>query len=186
MTLSALIESVKKETLRKLNENIVGEERDEISEIIAVGALKYADLLPNKSKDYVFDIDKFSDLNGKTGVYLLYSTNRIKTLLRKAKENNLQIGPINVITDTYDRDIVLKLLESEIVLDKAFEEKSLNEIAEYLYELTSLYNSFYSSNRILSENNDEIRESWLGISNAVYNTNKELLKILGIKCPKKI
>lgn len=97
----------------------------------------------------------------------------------------MKIGPINVITDTYDRDIVLKLLESEIVLDKAFEEKSLNEIAEYLYKLTSLYNIFYSSNRILSENNDEIRESWLGISNEVYNTNKELLKILGIKCPKK-
>ncbi len=186
MTLSALIESVKRETLKKLNPNIVGKERDEISDIIAVGALKYADLLPNRSTDYIFDEEKFSDLNGKTGIYLLYSTIRIKSLLNKAQEEGLQIGPINTITNDYDRNIALKLLQTPIVLNKSFEEKSLNDIAEYLYQLTNVFNSFYSSNRILSEENKEIQQSWLGLAENLYNTNEELLGILGIKTPKKM
>lgn len=186
MTLSALIDSVKQETLKKLNPNIFGTEREEISEIIAVGALKYADLLPNRSTDYIFDEEKFSDLNGKTGVYLLYSTIRMKSLLNKAKEQGLQIGPINVITNEYDRNIVLKLLQTPIVLNKSFEEKSLNDIAEYLYQLTNAFNSFYSSNRILLEENKEVQQSWLGLIENVYNTNEELLGILGINTPKKM
>ena len=186
MTLSELIESVKRETLKKLNPNIIGQERDEISDIIAVSALKYADLLPNRSTDYIFDEEKFSDLNGKTGAYLLYSTIRIKSLLNKAKEQGLQIGPINVIANEYDRNIALKLLQASIVLNKSYEEKSLHDIAEYLYQLTNVFNNFYSSNRILSEKNKEIQQSWLGLTENIYNTNKELLKILGINTPKKM
>lgn len=186
MTLSALIETVKTETLKKLNPNIVGKERDEISEIIAVGALKYADLLPNRSTDYIFDEEKFSDLNGKTGAYLLYSTIRIRSLLNKANEKGLQIGPINVLTNEYDRNVALKLLQTPIVLNKSFEEKSLNDIAEYLYQLTNVFNSFYSSNKILSEENEEIQQSWLGLTENIYNTNAKLLNILGINIPKKM
>ncbi len=186
MTLSSLIEAVKKETLKKLNSNITGTERDEISDIISVGTLKYADLLPSRSTDYIFDEEKFSDLNGKTGVYLLYSTIRIKSLLRKAREQGLQIGPINIIANEYDRNIVLKLLQAPIVLNKAFEERSLNEIAEYLYQLTNVYNCFYSSNRILSEENPEVQHSWLGLTEILYKTNKKLLNILGINIPNKM
>lgn len=186
MTLSDLIESVKRETLKKLNQNIIGEERNEISDLIAVGALKYADLLPNRSTDYIFDEDKFSDFNGKTGVYLLYSTIRMKSLLKKAQEQGINIGPVNTFVDDSDRNLALKLLETPVALDKAFRDKSLNEIAEYLYQLTNIFNNFYTSNRILSEPNENIKQSWLGLVESVYNTNSELLEVMGIKQPKRM
>lgn len=186
MTLSALIESVKRETLKKMNPSIVGEERNEISDLIAVGALKYADLLPNRSTDYIFDEDKFSDFNGKTGVYLLYSTVRMKSLLTKAKEQGMSIGPVNTFVDDSDRNIALKLLETPIALDKAFRDKSLNEIAEYLYQLTNIFNNFYTSNRVLTEPNEKIKQSWLGLVESVYNTSSELLDVMGIDQPKRM
>ena len=162
MTLSALIESIKHETL------------------------KNADLLPNRSTDYIFDEDKFSDFNGKTGVYLLYSTIRMKTLLMKAKEQNVEIGPINVFVNDFDRNIALKLLETPVVLDKAFKDKSLNEIAEYLYQLINIFNNFYASNHILAQTNDKIKQSWLGLVETVYNTSSELLDVMGIEQPKRM
>lgn len=186
MTLSALIEMVKQETIKHLNTNIVDNEREEISNIIAVSALKYADLLPNRTTDYIFDEEKFCDLNGKTGVYLLYSTIRIKSLLNKAKEQGLPIGPIRAIANEYDRNIILKLLQTPVILNNAYNELSLNEIAEYLYQLTNTYNSFYTANRILTEENKEIQQSWLGLSEVVFKTNELLLKILGINIPKKM
>ena len=186
MTLSALIESVKRETLKKLNPNIVGEERNEISDLIAVGALKYADLLPNRSTDYIFDVDKFSDFNGKTGVYLLYSAVRMKSLLAKAQNQGINIGPVDTFVNDSDRNVALKLLETPIVLDKAFRDKSLNEIAEYLYQLTNTFNNFYTSNRVLTEPDEKIKQSWLGLVESVYNTSSELLDVMGIEQPKRM
>lgn len=186
MTLSSLIKSVKEETIKKINPNITGDERKEISSIIAIGTLKYADLLPNRSTDYIFDEEKFSDLNGKTGVYLLYSTIRIRSLLNKARSNSVNIGPITVIDDEYSRNITLKLLQTPSVLNKSFNEETLNDIAEYLYQLTNTFNSFYSSNKILLEKDKEKQQSWLGLAENVYDTNKILLEILGINIPDKM
>lgn len=186
MNLSNLIEVVKSETLKRLNENIIGEDRDEIADIIAVSALKYADFLPNRTTDYIFDPVKFSDMEGKTGVYLLYSTIRIHSLLKKANELGLDVGPVNLITNEYDKEVVLNLLRTPIILENAYNSKSLNEIAEYLYQLTNSYNNFYSANRILSENDNETRQSWLGLSENIYNANAELLDILGIEIPRKM
>ena len=186
MTLENLIKLVKEETLKKMNPDIKDTEKDEISDIIAVAALKYADLLPNRTTDYIFDPIKFSDMNGKTGVYLLYSTIRIRALLNKAKEKNIKIGPINTIVNEYDRKVALTLLQNPIVLEKSFNNKTLNEIAEYIYKLTNCYNNFYSSNRILTEKNSDIQSSWLGLSENVLKTNEQLLNIMGIKIPNKI
>lgn len=186
MPLLNLIEIVKSETLKKLNSSILGQEREKISDIIAIGVLKYADLLPSRTTDYIFNEERFSDLNGKTGVYILYSTIRIKSLLDKAKEQGLKFGPVDVIVNEYDRNVVLKLLETPNVLSKAFDERTLNDIAEYLYQLTSVFNNFYSFNNILLEKNKNVQQSWLGLAQNVYKTNKKLLEILGIKIPKKM
>lgn len=186
MTLENLIKLVKEETLKKMNPDIKDTEKDEISDIIAVAALRYADLLPNRTTDYIFDPIKFSDMNGKTGVYLLYSTIRIRALLNKAKEKNIKIGPINTIVNEYDRKVALTLLQNPIILEKSFNNKTLNEIAEYIYKLTNCYNNLYSSNRILTEENSDIQSSWLGLSENVLKTNEQLLNIMGIKIPNKI
>ncbi len=187
MGLTELISLVKEETFKNLNTDIVKEEdRDKTAEMLAIAALKYADLLPYRNTDYVFDVSKFSDLDGKTGPYLLYSTIRMKSLLNKAKEQCIEYGNFNKLKNNSDREVILTLLNLPNVLNKSFEAKSLNELAEYIYKLTSVYNKFYNENKILTEKNNELKESWLVLSKVVYNTNMLLLNILGLNCPDKM
>ena len=186
MSLSNLFNEVKKVALTKMKDNVSKEEKEIIADDVTVSILKYADLLSIRSTDYIFDVEKFSDMNGKTGVYLLYSTIRIKSLLNKAKANNIDYYKMKKINSNLDKEIILKLLQVSKLLNKALESKSLHEIADYLYNLTNCYNNFYSNNKILLEKNKELQESWLCLSKLVYMTNLKLLNILGINIPSKI
>ncbi len=187
MSLEELINLITEECYKRINDNIVEEEnKKETAEIIALAALKYADLLPYRETDYIFDQTKFSDLEGKTGPYLLYSTIRIKSLLNKAKEKNINFNKFNIINSKTEKELLITLLNMPTVIDRAYDTKSLNEIAEYIYKLTSIYNKFYSENKILTEENIDLRESWLTLSKVVYDTNMLLLNTMGINCPEKM
>ena len=187
MPLDELIDLIKEETSKRLNTEIVEEDkREETSEQLAIAALKYADLLPFRTTDYIFDPQKFSDLDGKTGPYLLYSTIRMNSLLKKAKQENIDYKEYKAIKGESDREVILTLLTLPNVLDRAYNSKSISEIAEYIYKLTSTYNKFYSENKIITEENKDLRESWLVLSKVVYDTNMLLLNIMGIKCPEKM
>lgn len=184
MSLNNLIDLVKVESEKKLLPNIV-ENRDKIAEMVAIAAIKYADLIPFRTTDYVFDPVKFSDLNGKTGPYLLYSTIRMKSLLNNAKKENITYNEVEVI-DEKTKEIALSLLNINKVLLKSFNTKSLNEIAELLYKITNTYNNFYSNVRILTEKDEKVRSSWLAITDIVYQNNLKLLNILGINVPERM
>lgn len=185
MRLNDLLQMVKEESLKRLNDSIT-ENREEIAEKIAMSSVKYADLLPNRSSDYIFDIEKFCDLEGKTGPFILYSTIRMKSLLNKAKENNIEFDKISVIANEFDRDVILNLNNLDVILEKSFNTKSLNEITEYLYKLTSSYNRFYTENIILKEEDILKKESWLYLTEIVYKVNMLLLDILAIEVPEKM
>ncbi len=185
MSLKNLISLVNEETIKKIDPaSVTEEERKEISETVAIAALKYADFLPYRATDYVFELEKFADLDGKTGSYILYSTIRMKSLLAKASE--LKKEKMHIFGGETEREIALTILNLPIVLTKSKEVKSLNDIAEYLYKLTSLYNKFYSENKILIENNQKLQESWLILTKLVYDINNLLLDVLGIKVPEKM
>lgn len=186
MKLETLLDLAKEECEKKILPNITGSEREKIAEMVGVAAVKYADLIPYRGTDYIFDISKFSDLEGKTGPYLLYSTIRMKSLLNKADLANIQYDEIKVLKNEYDREIMLNLLNLPTALSKAYESKSLNEIADYIYSLTSSFNKFYSENRIIDEEESVVRSSWLALSKLVLNINLCLLDVLGIKCPNKM
>ena len=187
MPLDELIDLIKEETSKRLNTEIVEEDkREETSEQLAIAALKYADLLPFRTTDYIFDPQKFSDLDGKTGPYLLYSTIRMNSLLKKAKQEKIDYKEFKAIKGESDREVILTLLTLPNILDRAYNSKSISEIADYIYKLTSTYNKFYSENKIITEENADLRESWLVLSKVVYDTNMLLLTIMGIKCPEKM
>lgn len=183
MTLESLLNLAEEECEKKILPNIIGEERKRVAEQVSLAAVKYADLIPYRLTNYVFDPVKFSDLQGKTGPYLLYSTIRMKSLLKKATESSVEFKKITTITNEYDRAIMIGLLNINNVLMKSYKTKSLNEIAEHLYKITNLFNNFYSQNRILTEENAEVKESWLCLSRIVYENNLKLLNILGIDVP---
>lgn len=183
MPLRELIRMVQVETRKVIKDNIREEDKDALAEKLAIAAIKYADLLPNRSSDYVFDPVKFSDINGKTGPYILYSTVRMKSLLNKAEFKG---GEYKAISTKEERDIILNIINLKNVIEKAFNARTLNEICEYLYKLTSSFNAFYSNHEVLTENNNDIKDSYLALINLVYETNKYLLDILAIDVPDKI
>ena len=185
MSLHGLMKMVKELTIAKISVDLVKEEnREKTSEQIAIAALKYADLLPDRSKDFIFDTSKFADLEGKTGPYILYSTVRINSLLEKANINELRFKVIS--DDETFKDVLKTILEMPTVLTKALQDKSLNGISDYLYRLTSSYNRFYANNHILSLEDKDLKESYLALSKLVYNINKLLLDTLAIELPEKM
>lgn len=186
MSLRGLIDIVKEETRKIIKDNIKEEDKDSLAETLAIAAIKYADLLPNRTTDYLFDPIKFSDINGKTGPYLLYSTVRMNSLLNKAKENNIKVNKYNKINTKEERDIIMNLLNLSSVIEKSYKSRTLNEICEYLYRLTNSYNAFYSNHEVLTESEETVKESYIALTKLVHDTNKYLLNILAITVPDKI
>ena len=183
-TLKGLIKSVKEEILTHMNKDM--DNKEEIAEKITIAAIKYADFLPNRTTDYIFEPSKFIDVEGKTGPYILYNTIRMKSILNKAKEQGINYSNYyNKPTDT-EKEIILLLMEKNNILHKAYNNKDLSSIADYLYNLTSLYSRFYEANHILTENDEKVKESWLTLTKLVKETNEELLDILAIEVPEKM
>ena len=185
MGLEELINLVYEKTYKKINVDTVPEElREKVARTVAIGTLKSSDLLPFVCTNYIFDLDKFSELEGKTAPYLLYSTTRMKSLLQKA--GDFKFNTIHNIYSETEKDIVLSILELPRVLNNSLENKSLNEICEYLYTLTSKYNKFYAENKVLVEEDNAKKESWLMLTKLVYDINLILFDILAIEVPEKM
>ena len=106
--------------------------------------------------------------------------------VNKANSQNIEYKNFYTLKNESDKEVILTLISLPIILKRSYDSKSLNEVAEYIYKLTSIYNKFYSENKILTEENQELRESWLVLSKAVYDTNMLLLNIMGIDVPEKM
>ena len=186
MSLKKLINLVYDVTYQKINNPDITEEKEkrEIAKKVAIAALKYADLLPYRNTDYIFEVEKFADLEGKTGPYLLYSTIRMKSLLEKAK--TIEANKITKLKGSIEKEIALTILNLSTTLNKTLDTKSLNEIAEYLYKITSQYNNFYAENNVLKEKDKELQASWIVLTKIVYTINSLLLDRLGIEVPGKM
>ncbi|MDD2391547.1 MAG: arginine--tRNA ligase [Bacilli bacterium] len=179
MELDTLIEMIKSEIEKKIKPEIISEEREKIANSLTIATLKYTDLLPFRKTDYIFDPVKFSSLEGKTGPYILYTIVRIKSLLNKIQEYNS--NKIEEITNNDVRNILVKLIELPKSLKRAYEEATLNYLTEYIYDLCSLYNKFYSNNNILNEPNEQTKNSYIALSNLVHNTCEKILDVLAIE-----
>lgn len=177
MELDALISLIREEVEKKIKDEIVGEEREKIADTLSIATLKFADLLPYRKTDYIFDPIKFSSLEGKTGPYILYTLVRIKSLLKKNEIDNYEI---KVIPNDEVRDILIKLLELPNILNKSYNEATLNYVSEYLYEIASLFNKFYNNHNILYEEDINNKLSFISVSKLVYNVCHNLLDILAI------
>lgn len=183
MSLNNLINLVRNETKKVIKDNIPDSKKDDVALKLALAAIKYGDLLPHRSTDYIFDPIKFSDINGKTGPYILYNTVRMKSLINKC-----DIKPNNYIkiSTLEERNIIINLLNLRNIMMKSFNERSLNDICEYLYKLTNSYNAFYSNINVNNEIDLEKKESYITLTNLVYETNMYLLNILAIEVPEEI
>jgi arginyl-tRNA synthetase len=191
MQLDDLIQMVEKTALERIEQEKIGvdyseEEKKRISHYVGIAALKYGDLMNHRTKDYVFDMDRFLSFEGRTGAYLLYSIVRMKSILRKAKEQGLEKGTICEATDSIERDLQLKLSEFSDALNRGFEEKAPNNICDYVYNLAADFNRFYHEHRILTQENQDIQKSWLALLSYTHDVMEKCLDILGIRAPERL
>lgn len=187
MKLSELLDLTKEAALKKMNDNNFSDkEKESIAEIIADASIKYADAIANRNTDYIFDIDKFTDNQGKTGPYVLYSAVRINSLIKKTLEKDIKEGTLISTGNSDENKLMLQIIRLPEIVEEAYKNKSLSEIVNYLYDLNSAYNNFYNNCRILTEVNKEKQKSWIKLSSIVGNINEKLLYIMAIKIPEKM
>lgn len=182
MRLADLISMIKEAGKEKLkdNKNIAEEDVEEISSKVGLAALKYGDLSNQAAKDYVFDIDRFASFEGNTGPYILYTIVRIKSILNKAEEFKAQ-NIISVPQSESERGLMLQLAKFNEVIELSFRDRAPHKICEFLYELSNNFNKFYNDTRILSEEDEAKKSSWLSLINLVKNVLEQGLDLLGME-----
>ncbi len=178
MSLKGLIKLVYDNIEPKIKENITGDERVDIANKLTVATLKYSDLLPSRRTDYIFDVDKFTSFEGKTGIYAVYTATRMKSLLNKVENNFVQIKEIS---NQDVQDLLIKFTELPKVLTASYNEVTTSYICEFVYELCSLFNKFYTNNNIANEEDSKKKESFIALTKLSYQILHNLLDILAIE-----
>lgn len=182
----ALAEAQRKITeAGKLPEDMSAEERAEVAAKVALAALRFADLQNTRTSNYIFDLDRFTSFEGKTGPYLLYAAVRIKSLLRRAEEDGNAPGEIQVGEDA-ERALVLQLDGFGSALLQAREKRMPHVLCEHVYNLAQAFSAFYGALPIASEADPALRASRLALSAAVLKQLETGLGILGIKVPERM
>ncbi len=191
MSLSVLIDSAKAAAKERIEASEVAKdltdaERDNVAEKIGIAAIKFGDLINHRARDYIFDLDRFLATEGKTGPYLQYTVVRITSLLNKAKDAGALPGKLIAPQSDTERELLIKLFSVGDVLLRAFEDKTPNAICEVMFDIAGLFNRFYFENKILAQENEEIRASWLGIIELVKRMLLMLLDIFSTDIPEKM
>ena len=156
-----------------------GEDKEENAHKIAVAAIKFGDLINFRAKDYIFDLDKFTSYEGKTGSFILYTISRINSVFRKAGEIKLH-APGEIYTDS-ELNLIYALLATGDRFLSAYEDKAPNVIAESAFEIASAFSSFYAENKVLSETDEEKKNAWLYLMHATKVILLKHLDALGIE-----
>jgi arginyl-tRNA synthetase len=162
------------------------DEVERIAHRVGVATLKYADLSNHRAKDYVFDLDRFSAFEGRTGPYLLYTAVRTRSILRKAAEAGLAPGPLLPPGGDAERGVMLVASRLPDVLAAAFEHRAPNILCEYAYELATAFTRFYQEHHILSEADAARQASWLGLCDLTVRILLQVLDLLGIGVPERM
>jgi len=169
----------------KLPEDMDADERQSVAKAVALAALRFADLQSTRTTNYVFDLDRFTSFEGKTGPYLLYAAVRIKSLLRRAEEDGHAAGAIRVESDA-ERGLVLALDGFGQALLATREKRMPHILCENIYVLAQAFSTFYGAHPIAAEKDDAVRASRLGLCEAVLKQLETGLDLLGIRVPERM
>lgn len=196
MRLEHLVSEINGEMLKKIVENqktkenldISEEEAKETAKVVALAAIKYGDLSNQASKDYIFDIDRFTSFEGNTGPYILYTIVRIKSILNKyyGSGKNARGAVIEAAHSDSEKNLMLELSKFNAMMENAFEETAPHKVCSYIYDLANAFNSFYHGNKIMTEENEVVQKSYirlLELTKAVLETS---IDVLGFSAPERM
>ena len=188
LRLGDLIETVTEAAAARLEESDLaarysGAERARIARQVGIAALKFGDLVNNRTSNYVFDVRRFTALEGKTGPYLQMATVRMDSILARAARQGLAPGAVLPPRHETETRLVLRLLQLPEVIDRAMELRAPNHLAEFAYEVAADFSRFYEACHILTEPDPGLQSSWLGTVRATRRVLELLLDLLGIEVP---
>ena len=196
MRLEHLISGINEEMLAKIQENqktkenlgISTEEAENTAKMVALAAIKYGDLSNQASKDYIFDIDRFTSFEGNTGPYILYTIVRIKSILNKyhglGKDDSSAV--IEAAHSKSEKDLMLEISKFNAVMESAFEETAPHKICQYIYELSESFNHFYHETKILLEEDEKRKASYIKLLSLVQKVLESCIDLLGFEAPDKM
>ena len=168
-----------------LGAELAPSEFERTAHLVAVAALKFADLQNFRGTSYVFDLDRFTSFEGKTGPYLLYQAVRIKSLLRKADGEGAQPGPI-AVSEPAERELVLALDAYGAAAAEAYERRAPNAVAEHAFRLAQGFSRFYAACPVLAAPTPAVRGSRLALTEATLKQLEAALQLLGIETPERM
>ena len=196
MRLEHLISGINEEMLAKIQENqktkenlgISTEEAENTAKMVALAAIKYGDLSNQASKDYIFDIDRFTSFEGNTGPYILYTIVRIKSILNKyhglGKDDSGAV--IEAAHSKSEKDLMLELSKFNAVMESAFEETAPHKICSYIYDLANAFNSFYHGTKIMSEENETVQKLYIRLLELTKSVLETCIDVLGFSAPERM
>lgn len=190
MRLENLIRETQDEMYRKIREGreMSEEEARSVAEIVAVSALKYGDLSNQASKDYVFDIDRFTSFEGDTGPYILYTIVRIKSILAKYKEQggSLEGVKLQKAGNASEKALMMELVQFNTMLQNAAEETAPHKVCAYIYDLANAFNHFYHETKILGEEDETKKQGLIALLLLTRDVLETCIDVLGFKAPEKM
>ncbi len=190
MRLEMLINEINEKMYQKIVESreVDEEEARNTAKIIALSAIKYGDLSNQASKDYIFDIDKFTSFEGDTGPYILYTIVRIKSILAKAKEQGEDLTNLTLKEADTDsqKALMMTIARFNAMMENAYDEVAPHKICAYIYDLANALNRFYHENRILAEEDETKKRSWLGLLILTKEILEACIDLLGFSAPERM
>ncbi len=190
LRLEKLLEDVNEQVLDKMKDRDMDKDMiDDAASKISLAAIKYGDLSNQASKDYIFDVERFTSFEGNTGPYILYTIVRTKSLLAKVKAQNIEIDEKSAIEPADSKsetDVMLALTKWSETVNAAFEEHAPHKICQFVYELSDTFNKFYHENKIVTNENEKQRESYIKLSALVGKVLETAIDLLGLEAPERM
>ena len=190
MRLEYLLKDINEEMLKKIEASrpMDEEEAEKISKIVGLSAVKYGDLSNQASKDYIFDVDRFTSSEGNTGPYILYTIVRIKSILRKYEEigGTAGDGQITASANESEKALQLELTKFNSVMETAYEESAPHKICAYIYDLANAFNKFYHETKILGSEDEAAKKSWIALLLLTRKVLETCIDLLGFEAPEKM
>ena len=190
MRLEYLLKDINEEMLKKIEASrpMDEEEAEKISKIVGLSAVKYGDLSNQASKDYIFDVDRFTSSEGNTGPYILYTIVRIKSILRKYEEmgGTAGDGQITASTNESEKALQLELTKFNSMIETAYEESAPHKICAYIYDLANAFNKFYHETKILGSEDEAAKKSWIALLLLTRKVLETCIDLLGFEAPEKM
>ena len=190
MRLEMLIKEINEEMYRKITDNreVDEEEARQTAKVVALSAIKYGDLSNQASKDYIFDIDKFTSFEGDTGPYILYTIVRIKSILSKVKEQGglPDDASIREAGSEAEKALMMEIAKFNAMMESAYEETAPHKVCAYIYDLANAFNRFYHETKIVSEEDQEKKAGWVALLMLTRDILETCIDVLGFSAPERM